>query len=415
METTDIKNEVTREKLRVIKGLISSCGFKLDYGKCLDIDEIFNLKIKGLLNNNKYSNDLLEILKNNSNNGNNNINTILSMYYFSLYNESTEMLNLLVKNGFKFKNHYGQFDLFTLDRNFTDYFNKQDFINLLRTDSREMSIFYRRCFLSYRTNMDGERKSYLITRMKHINDNLFLNDNIDLNLKKELVKEARIIAIELKNSYVNDFDSDLRDKCTKQFVNIINTKPDICKRKNADDDMYHGLLTPEVILLFGKDIILKLTDRQKNILCTCFTEKDLDCANRLKHILKKYPKYSNTLPLTKYVMDNFTDKELYEMNEFEMEMYRRAININELTRVKKLYLSGVIFGEGNVPIVKELFDALSDEDIINLTPKEKLKINELYSFKKRLNSKSDEDILKCDIRNVLKKESFFGKVKKIIS
>lgn len=413
MNIIDIKSELTRDSLKHLKGLISSCGYKLDYGKCLDIDEIFKNKINELLSYN--DNDLKEILEINSQNKINNVNTVIVMYYFALYNDTVDILKDLVKEKFKFKNIYGQYELFSLDKDFISHFDKHEFFHLIKKDTREFSNYYKKCYLSYKTNIDGERKTYLIGRLKIINDIIFLNDEVKLDLKEELLKEAKVISLELKSSYINEYNLETRDELTKKFAYIMVTKPNICKRNNLEDDIFHNIVIPDTIMQFGSDVLLNLSYRQKEILNNCFVDKDLECASRLRKILKKYPKYNNRLPLSREVLDNFTDEELNKMSENEVDMYKKAINIHELARVKKLYLEGVTFGIGNVLMTNDLFNALSDEEIINLSPRDKIRIEELYSIRKKIKSSNYGYNLKNEIRKIVNKESIFEMVKKIIS
>ena len=415
MDTVDYKNIITRDKLKSIKNLISSCGYRFDYNKCLDVDIEFERKINALLNDDSYADDLKYMLEKSAFNNKNDTETILVMYYFALYNNTVDNMKELVESDFRLKNKYMQYELFSLDKEFIKYFNKEEFLNLFEKCRDEMSIFYKRCFLSVKSNLSGDRKSYIVSRLKKITELLFFNSSLGDEEKNNLIKEVRVLSIELNSNLKHDYDSNEREQLMTDFSKIIRTNPNIAKvRKNKETkEIYYNLLTPDVIMNLGVDVILKLNENQKSIVDRCFIEKDLNCSVRLKHILKKYHDYNNRLPLTKNVLNNFTDEELYNMTEYEINIYSIADSMGMLERVKKLYLQGVIFNSNGLPLTKEVLTSMTDSEILELSSKTISKINDLYR-RNSINFSDKEDIVYA-IKKLTKKGVFAQKVKKLIS
>ena len=415
MESVEYDEELTRDKLKHLKNDISSCGFKFDYEKSLDVDTIFVKKINGLLNDMEYSNDIKSMIETSIYNKKNDVYTVLAMYYFALYNDSVDTLSHLIKNGIKLKNKVFQFELFSIDRSFTCHFKDYELIYLMNGYRDVLSNFYKKCFLSVKTNLVGSRRTVLIGRLKSLNELLFLNSDLSLEEIKKIKKEIKVLSLELKSSYKNEYDDNERYILTEKFANIMRKNPNICKSKNKVNmlgDFYHNLLVPEVIKVFDEDMLLKLGDKQKYIINNCLVERDYDSIKRLKTILDKNINYNNIIPLTIGVRSNFTNEELFKMTEYEMKLYKLADEIGEIPRVKYLYSKGVIFMGNGIPLCKEIFLALDDNDIINITSKNITKINELF---KRYSLNVDKSKIIDEIRKVVQKNSIVEKVKKLIS
>lgn len=234
--------------------------------------------------------------------------------YFAFIEDNMGLYTELKKEDYIFYENYS-IKFYALDRMLTGNFNKGEYIRLLSKYEKVISKFY--------SSIRGLESSE-------------------------------------KEKYCRDFsDVVLRDQTTLKV--------------GCSDDNYNFLIKRN-FLLFGKDFLLKLNDKQRemiNNICINLTEEE---AIKLKELFTIYPLYTSNIDFSSEILKSFSVEEIGLMSSKDYSLYAEAIKVGLLERVKNI-LS--LDPEFNCPInfiKEEIFRVLTDEQIIGLSDEAKKEI-----------------------------------------
>lgn len=209
-------------------------------------------------------------------------------------------------------------------------------------------------------------------------------------------------------------DHHQREKILKEFSEIVKADPttlDVGK----DEREFFNFLTRRNIEYFGKEFLLSLDDKQRKLVNSFYFQTNDSNVSKIKELVIKYPDFKMPVPLYKDVLDLFSVDELGTMSDKDIALYEAADKAKVLLRMKELLEIKPSFDCSKEFIRIEIFNWLTNEEILNLDWKtmeeigkiKPIEINNAYVFPvKKMNSiigknerkkKVDEIIEKIDI------------------
>ena len=278
----------------------------------------------------------------------------IAMRYYALVQSNVDLLNKLEDSGYEFTNNRRAIKFYALDKQMSTKFKERDYIR------------------------------YLIR-----------HDPVFEHFERTLIG-------------LNRHD---REGYIREFADIVKSDPTVLEVGSSKDDNCN-FLTRRNIELFGKDFLLSLNDKQRNLVNSFYFQIDKDTVEKIKELVIKYPDFNMAIPLYRSILDSFTVDELGTMPIGHTKLYEVAVKNNVVNRMKNILKVNPAFSCPIKFIRYEIFKVLDDETILNLSKDAieeiaALKILELdnaYVFPvKKINKIVSKDISKK------KKEGFFKK------
>lgn len=244
----------------------------------------------------------------------------LFIKYFAYIEDNIGLYDELVKNNYNFSGGF-KIKFYALDRAITGNFKKSEYINLLLKNEEALSSFY-------------------------------------YTLKS--------------------FDGEIKEHICKDFSDIVHIDHStLAVGYNGEDELNHyNYLTSKNILLFGKEFLLKLNKKQRNIINNInfnFNEED---ALKLKDLFNKYPDFSE-IPISSEMLHLFSVDEIGVMNLKDYILYKKALKNNVFDRMKEILKLEPNFDCNSDFIKEEIFRVLSNEEIIELSDEAKNEISNI--------------------------------------
>ncbi len=167
-----------------------------------------------------------------------------------------------------------------------------------------------------------------------------------------------------------------KEWCIKEFSDIIHidhTTLDV-GRDNYDGISHYSFLTKKNIELFGKEFLLSLNKKQRNIINNIRFNFNEDDALKIKELIIKYPSYEGNIPLDSNLLRLFSVDEIDSMSVKDYILYDLAIKNNVFSRMREILEINPSFNCPKEFIKEEIFRVLSNEEVIELSDEAKMKI-----------------------------------------
>ena len=253
--------------LQEVKSRIRQNRINISGNKEKKIDTKMVEIIKDLCRVNKTNsnfNSTYKLLPTNNEDESDRVMCTLILYYTALYNDNLDLLNSLLDEGYNFGGKPYELNLFVLVSEFSSEFKRDEYIDLLKEQSKTFRHFF------------------------------FTLDENNLNGEKDIIRE---------------------------FKNIIEKNRNITIReeRNGYRDTFTNLLTKDSIKLFGEDLILKASTKQKqNIISYAREISRWDDVNKLRllNLMKNFNyEDGNFLFINEDLFNNFSDEEILRIEE----------------------------------------------------------------------------------------------------
>lgn len=251
----------------------------------------------------------------------------------------------------------------------------------LVTDKRIIPIFIR-YFAFIENNMDLytalKKEDYVFYEnytIKFYSLDKVLTGNFSVDEYKKLLLEYEGVVSKFYSS-IRGLEKSEKEKYCREFRDIVlkdTTVLDVGYSNGEEDSNYNFLIKRNIELL-GKDFLLRLDKKQRemiNSICINLTEEE---ANKIKDLYNKYPTYSGRISISSPLLKYFSVDEISSMSTKDSVLYEEALNVGLLSRMKSILELNPDF---NCPIdfiKKEIFDSFTDEEIVGLSEKGKEEI-----------------------------------------
>ena len=277
---------------------------------------------------------------------------------------------------------------------------------LLNNDKRVFPIVIR-YYAICQDNLD------LLEKLNDANYN-FINSSKSFNffaLDKQMsskFKERKYIHYLMNNNNVflsfyrsiRDLSFEEREKIIKDFSDIIKENPDTLK---VGEDGSCNYLIKRNIKYLGKDFLVKINKKQRNLLNSFVFKIDSNNALAVKELIIKYPDLDMPNLLLQGVLNKLSTDEIGNMSSKDMILYIDAIKCDMVDRVRDLLIKNPNFDCPEGFIRYEIFGVLNNDTILSLSDDAKRKIanikyvvlNDAYVFPvKKINKVVAKDKIK---------------------
>lgn len=156
-----------------------------------------------------------------------------------------------------------------------------------------------------------------------------------------------------REKYLNHFSQMLKDDPTVLHVGENNGTYNFLTRRNLE--------------LFGKDYLLGLDEKQRNLVNSFYFSVNENSVTKIKELVTKYPNFSMPIPLYKDIFDKFTIDELGTMSYKDIQLYQAADKVGVIDRMKQLLKLNPEFTCPIEFIRYEIFKVLDNETILGLS------------------------------------------------
>ncbi len=406
MEKVEYNDIVLLEFLDEIKATIRNSGFRLDYDRCFEVDKEMKKVIDDLHDSDS---DIVKLYQKLDRVVDRRASHTLTYYYFAMYNDQLPLLKEILENNIGLFSSDDKFRFYLLDRDFTKYFDRDQYIFLMKYCRDELSNFYHKVFQQVSVGNNEER--IILTReLNDISKELFSNHDLSEKEKNKLEKRLREIAEILKSNHHYKYRYEERDRWCSKVAEVMRLSPFICKKDDEDAvrDNYN-IFSPEVLDLFSVEELTSLNDKEKSTISRYTTSPEI--LKRLKEFFKKYPEFNSSIHLTSDLISMFSDSELASLKEEDVTLYERASSQHVAYRYKKNLSNNPNLREYPHFIQQDVFDALSDEDISNLSRRAISKISNLVVHSKNFSEEERFHLVRSTVR-IAKIDKIIQKVKK---
>lgn len=409
----NLKNDYVKNGLDYIRRYIKRSVHNFDYERSLiadqeiksDLEKVYeevivngNNKNKCRIKNRNYTSEEYKIFNK------------LSIKYYAICNDNLELLDRLNKENYSFGKQNIKF--FALDKNFTKYFSDDELIFLLKSCNEECESFFSKLNSVSSRRIDNNSKKELLDRYSVIRDRLLYDSLLSTKGRIELKESFSAIAKELSNVNVYKYSDEEKDLLMRNFRQIILEKPNIAKKKEKFDSsrVFRDLLTPDNLMIYGRDMLLGLSYYQREMVNRNYNGKDNTSMERIRDILLEHPGFCTSLHFTEGILNNFTNQEIVEMSPDFERVVTKVDDIGYTDRIKNMALSEDDLLDDEF-IDPDFLNALSDEQIKNLSLIAQDKIKKvLLNKRKFVTYYGDRYRLTKKIRGIEMFDSFMQKV-----
>ena len=235
----------------------------------------------------------------------------IAIRYFAIHECNLELLKKLGEAGYDFLNDKRAIKFYALDKQMSSKFKERDYIRYL---------------------------------MKH--------DKVFEHFERTLIGLNR----HDREKYIKEFAEMVKSDVT--VLNIGSGKHENC-----------NFLTRKNLELFGKDFLLSLNEKQRNLINSFYFQIDKEDAEKLKELVIKYPDFKMIIPLYSSVLNAFTIDELATMPYEHVKLYEVAMRNDLIDRMKNILKMNPAFTCPLSFIRYEIFKVLDDETILKLSDK----------------------------------------------
>lgn len=281
----------------------------------------------------------------------------LIQYYVALYNDNLDLLHKLLNNKFYWGSYTtNEMNLFVLDKRLTSNFSESEFFEILEDNTILLRNFYSSLY-----TMKGNNK----------------------------INPAEII---------------------KKVANVLKKDKNIAKTAYVYRNRCNHLFSIPLLEYFSEEEILKLNDEQKCMVDDFWNFKDKDTEIKL-NLIKNY-NYSKNLIYWEQFDKYFTVEEILNFTDVDIEIFKKLLTshfdnsadydvlipmaIQKIKNIKK------INPEFNYALDAIVYDVLSEEEIMNLSPDGVCKINNCCWNYKVGNFETEYNFTEKDLRRWIK-------------
>ncbi|MBP5678196.1 MAG: hypothetical protein J6X28_00010 [Bacilli bacterium] len=405
------------EKMNEIKATIRNSGFRVNYRKAYDTDLKMREIVDHLYDKNASDQSLIDLYHRLDENIERRAICTLTYYYFALYQDNMDLLKNMVKEGVTFMDDEGNYCFELLDRDFTQYFDEDFYLFLVKNCREELCSFYQKAFSHVPARRDAERRKELLREIKRISEKLYSTKEVpSLEEKRQLEDRLEEISEEIKTFTKNRYSEDERKQLCEKFASIMKLDPFVAKiteeEKSYQDPLYPSLLTPEVFSVFSTQEIVNMIPSQKNMVSENVHSPLI--LGRLKQIIQKYPDYASNLKLNPEILRLLSDEDLYHFPNERAPMYERASTEGITTRYHMVLQKNETIQKYPGVISNTIFEALSNEELEGLSEKGLERIHHLVFHAHLMNDQEKYRLQRSSVR-IMKMDRFVQKVKKILS
>ena len=172
-------------------------------------------------------------------------------------------------------------------------------------------------------------------------------------------------------SSIRGLDKEDREKYSNDFSNIIHIDQTTLKVGN-------NFIVKKNIELFGKDFLLKLNSKQREMINNIYTNLNAEEVSKIRELFTKYPDYSSNIDLSSDLIKYLSIDEISSLTLKDFILCESALKCGLLDRIKGILEINPEFDCPSAFIRPEIFKVLSDEEIIGLTNEG---IDEILSIK----------------------------------
>ena len=202
------------------------------------------------------------------------------------------------------------------------------------------------------------------------------------NFRKNEYKNMLLKNEEAVSSFyysIRGLEKSEKEEYSKIFSDIVHTDHTTLNvgYSNTNDINNCSFLTKGNIELFGKEFLLKLNKKQRNIINKINFRLSEEDALLIKELFNKYPDYEGVIPLSSELLHNFSLDEINSMSIKDYILYETAMKNNLVDRVKEILKIDSSFDCPKGFIKEEIFRVLTNEEIIELSDDAKEKISNI--------------------------------------
>jgi hypothetical protein len=168
-------------------------------------------------------------------------------------------------------------------------------------------------------------------------------------------------------SSIRGLDKESKEKYSKEFSDIVHIDQTTLKVGYDDENINCNYLILNNIKLFGKDFLLKLNSKQREMINNMHIYISEEEALKIKELFTKYPEYSSNIEFGSDLLKYCSVDEISSMSVKDSILYEEAIKAELFDRMRNILKLNPEFNCPSSFIRKEIFDVLSDEEIVGLT------------------------------------------------
>ena len=416
MEKVEYSDIVFLDKMNEIKATIKNSGFRIDYHKAYDIDRKMK-KVVDELYDPEYSDKYLVRLYDKLDKKIERSKTgTLLLYYFALYQDNMHLLKRMLTEDIGLVDDNDRFNFELLDHEFTKYFTEDQYIYLVQYCKDELLSFYGKVFAHVPVIHNPEYRKKLLKDIRSASLTLFSGDSQLSDEEREKTEEAlKMASDELKGFFRYKYSDEERDRYCRNFAEIMTKDPFICKKDKDDpfaEAYYSSLITPETLDEIGTSRLLQLNDVQKQLVSD--NSNYCNVLQRLSGILDKYPNYSNPLRLSDSLLSVLADDQLQNFPQEDIPLFEKADSEGIGIRFEHVLRHNPVLRKYPGFIKRDIFESLSDKEMIDLSEEAIRKINHLVVNIKIYN-KDAAYRLKRSSQRIAKRDQVLQKVKNLVS
>ena len=203
------------------------------------------------------------------------------MKYFSIIQDNVSLYNDLLEENYDFIESKIRFKFYSLDKNFTNHFKKNEFRKLLVKNDEAIRTFY--------------------------------------------------------NS-LRGLDSKEKEEYYSEFEKIVHRDASVLRVGYDDRREFHSynFITARNIEYFGSDFLINSNPNMRKFINSLHMRIDEESADYIKSLLEKYPDFVSKINIDKDVISNFNIDELYNMSYKDSKLYEVALKRHLVSRMKEL-------------------------------------------------------------------------------
>lgn len=195
---------------------------------------------------------------------------------------------------------------------------------------------------------------------------------LDKQLSSKFKEKDYIYYLKKNNTCIEHFYNTLRgldhherELILKEFSLIVKEDPTTLE-VGREKDGFYNFLTRRNIELFGKDFLLSMDKKQRELINTFYFQIDDSNISKIKELVVKYPDFKMPIPLYVDILNMFSVDEIGTMSDKDIRLYAAADKFHLLDRMKGLLEVNPEFDCPKGFINKDVFNWLTNEDILKL-------------------------------------------------
>lgn len=202
-------------------------------------------------------------------------------------------------------------------------------------------------------------KFYALDRV--ISGNFKLNEYKNILLKYEGALSHFFVSI-------RGLDRNERERYSKDFSDIVHRDQTTLKvgYKDGEDVSNYCFLVKKNFDLFGKEFLLKLNNKQRELINGLSVNMDENSASKIKELITKYPDYNN-FNISIELINYLSVDEINSLSLKDCVLYESSLKVGLQDRIRNILRLDPNFYCKSSFIREEIFRVLSDEEIVGLS------------------------------------------------